>query len=211
MDFAGELDRVLPEDLPGRAGFIPRAARHLELIVEANRAFNLTRITGPRDAAVKHVLDSIWPWRLFGGERRVLDAGTGAGFPGIPLALLLPDTQFTLAESVGKKARFVEAAVADLGLVNVQVAAQRAEDVLRNAKPGAITARAVAPVARAVALFAPAIRKGSRALLFKGPDGSAEIDACRAELTRHRIEARVAATYSLPDGLGERTIVELRS
>ena len=102
--------------MPERDHLIRVAARHLELIVEANRQFNLTRILDSREAAIKHVVDSIMPWRLFAAAKHVLDAGTGAGFPGVPLAVVLPSVHFTLAESIGKKARFVEAAVKDLAL-----------------------------------------------------------------------------------------------
>ena len=79
---------------------------HLELIEETNRFMNLTRIVEPREAAIKHVLDSVLPWRLFAGARNVLDAGTGAGFPGIPLAAILPDIKFVLAESVPEESSF---------------------------------------------------------------------------------------------------------
>src|SRR5580658_7316544 len=109
--FEDELDQVLPSDIPRRELVIQKSAEHLALILEANKTLNLTRITAPREAAIKHVLDSVIPWRLFAGARHVLDAGTGAGFPGIPLALALPEIQFTLAESIQKKARFVESAL----------------------------------------------------------------------------------------------------
>src|ERR1700675_1134174 len=114
MSFKEALDQVLPVDLPQRDIVVVKGARHLALIEEANRHFNLTRITGPREAAIKHVLDSVAPWRLFAGATHVLDAGTGAGFPGIPLALVLPEVRFTLSESTQKKARFVELATAHL-------------------------------------------------------------------------------------------------
>ena len=84
MSFEQELEDVLPSDLPNREIVVSKAAKHLELIVEANQHFNLTRILNPREAAIKHVLDSVMPWRYFEGTRTVLDAGTGAGFPGIP-------------------------------------------------------------------------------------------------------------------------------
>src|SRR5689334_1873464 len=109
--FEQALEDVLPAELPNRDVVVTKAAAHLRLIEEANRQFNLTRITGAREAAIKHVLDSVLPWRLFAGFGTVLDAGTGAGFPGIPLALALPEVRFTLAESIGKKARFVQSAV----------------------------------------------------------------------------------------------------
>src|ERR1700719_1178010 len=130
MPFENELNDVLPADLPHRGLVIAKTAEHLRLIEETNRQFNLTRITSPREAAIKHVLDSVMPWRLFEGARRVLDAGTGAGFPGIPLAVALPGVKFILSESIQKKARFVEAAVQALELGNVQVSSRRAEEIL---------------------------------------------------------------------------------
>src|SRR6516225_6634222 len=108
MTFENELHEVLPADLPERESVALECGKHLQFIEEANRQFNLTRITSPREAAIKHVLDSVTPWRLFANVGRVLDAGTGAGFPGIPLALALPGVRFTLSESIQKKARFVE-------------------------------------------------------------------------------------------------------
>jgi 16S rRNA (guanine527-N7)-methyltransferase len=184
---------------------------HLERIVEANRHFNLTRITTPREAAIKHIVDSVVPWRLFSSAAIVLDAGTGAGFPGIPLAVVLPSVRFILSESIGKKARFVDAAVKDLGLANVQVVPVRAEEILRSTRAEVITARAVAPIARTAALFAPALKAGVRALLYKGPDIDAEIAEAAAELRRFRLCCAVIDRYELPDNLGFRTIVEMKT
>lgn len=129
MDFASELNAVLPAGLPHRDAVIAGGAKHLELIVEANKVLNLTRITSPREAAIKHVLDSVIPWALFRDADHVLDAGTGAGFPGIPLAIVLPETRFTLAESIQKKARFVESALKELKLPNVEITPRRAEEL----------------------------------------------------------------------------------
>ena len=209
MTFAGELASLLPTDLPHRDACIAKAARHLELIVEANRRFNLTRIVNPREAAIKHALDCVLPWRLFAGAAHVADAGTGAGFPGIPLALALPRARFTLLESTQKKARFVASAVAALELPNVEVVAERAEDWLCGNPVDIVTARAVAPLDRVVALFAPAVRNGARVLLYKGPDVETEIAAAAAEARKRRIGIAVRARYELPDALGVRVMVEL--
>ena len=65
MSFAGELAQLLPQDLPHRDNVIRKSALHLDMIVEINKVMNLTRITDPREAAIKHVLDSVLPWRLF--------------------------------------------------------------------------------------------------------------------------------------------------
>jgi 16S rRNA (guanine527-N7)-methyltransferase len=210
VHFADELARVLPPGLPNRPDVVRLGAAHLELIVDANRNFNLTRITTPREAAVKHVLDSILPWSLFASASVVLDAGTGAGFPGVPLATVLPSVRFILSESIGKKARFVESAVQELGLGNVQVINARAEEILRSTRVDVITARAVAPVARAAALFAPALKNGVRALLYKGPDAAAEITEAAQELRKWHLQGTVVERYELPDDLGYRSIVELK-
>ncbi len=89
VDFAEEMNAILPADLPNRADVVVKAAVHLAGIVEANKTFNLTRITSVREAVIKHVLDSVLPWNLFAEAPAVLDAGTGAGFPGVPLAVVL--------------------------------------------------------------------------------------------------------------------------
>jgi 16S rRNA (guanine527-N7)-methyltransferase len=209
MAFADELNLVLPVDLPHREVVVAKAARHLEMIEEANRQFNLTRIVGPKEAAIKHVLDSVMPWRLFAGARHVMDAGSGAGFPGIPLAVVLPEVRFTLAESIGKKARFIEAAVTDLQLVNASVQAVRAEDLVKTTNPDIITARAVAPLTKALDLFAPALKKGVRLLLYKGPDAQLEIEEAAAIGRKLRVRMRVVFRYDLPELTGSRTIIEI--
>ena len=150
------------------------------MVAEMNEVMNLTRISTPRDAAIKHILDSVMPWRLFAGAKTVLDAGTGPGFPGLPLALALPDTRFTLAESTGKKARFVESVIADRQIGNARVLAERVEDIGKRDHYEIVTARAFAPMPKALKMLAPLLKKGTRALLYKGPDVETEIaDAAR--------------------------------
>lgn len=209
VPFTDLLAQLLPPDLPRRGECVDKAARHLELIIEANRHFNLTRIVEEREAVIKHVVDSLAPWRLFAGAARIADAGTGAGFPGIPLAVLFPEVRFTLLESTQKKARFVESAVQTLGLVHVAVLSLRAEEWLAANPVDIVTARAVAPLARAVPWFAPAVKRGARVLLYKGPDADTEIAAAAPELLKRRLRAAVLLRYPLPDQMGERTIVEL--
>jgi 16S rRNA (guanine527-N7)-methyltransferase len=209
VSFEQELLQVLPDDLPNREAVARLSARHLELIVEANRHFNLTRIVNEREAALKHVLDSVLPWRHFLNAHHVLDAGTGAGFPGIPLALVLPDVRFTLTESAGKKARFTAEAAKTLELSNVEVVCARAEETARVSRPDVITLRAVAPMPRICALFAPALKSGARALLYKGPDAQLELFEAAKEIQKHRLRARIVEKYELPDEMGTRTLVQM--
>ena len=184
-------------------------ARHLGMVVEVNEHMNLTRIANPREAAIKHVLDSVLPWRLFEGARRVLDAGTGPGFPGIPLALMLPECHVTMAESTGKKARFVEGVIAALALPNASVLSERVEDIGRRESYDVVTARAFAPLPRALKFLAPLLKKGCRALLYKGPDVESEIAEASRELKTLGVRCSIAMRYDLPDGLGTRNILEI--
>jgi len=205
VEFASELARVLPEDIPHRDRLIEKSAAHLSLILRANEHFNLTRIISAPEAAIKHVFDSVVPWRFFAGARRVLDAGTGAGFPGVPLSLVLPDVRFTLAESTQKKARFVDSAVESLHLPNVEVLAERAEQIALAQRPDIITARAVAPIHRLLDLFAKPLKQGATLILYKGPEVEAEL----AEARTHRLKVEELWRYELPDGLGTRVVLAL--
>lgn len=200
------MAHTLPADIPNRDRLIEKAAQHLHLIAAANEFMNLTRITDAREAAIKHVYDSVAPWKSFVGAKRIVDIGTGAGFPGVPLAVVLPEVRFSLVESVGKKARFVDSAVESLELTNVHVVSERAEELLRTQQADVITARAVAPISRILELFGRHLKNGTRMLLYKGPDVDKELE----EAAKHRIEAKVVCRYDLPHALGSRTLIELR-
>lgn len=207
MQFEEELARVLPPDIPNRFRLIDKAAQHLRLIASANEYMNITRIMTPHEAAIKHVYDSVAPWKHFSGAKRILDAGTGAGFPGVPLAVVLPDTRFTLAESIQKKARFVDSVVESLELTNVHVSAERAEAQMLPQPPEIITARAVAPIHRLLELFGKALKQGSHLLLYKGPEVETELQ----EAQNCRVDASILCRYDLPDGLGARTLISIRA
>lgn len=206
MEFEEELRRVLPPELPYRERLIQKAAQHLHLIHAVNEHMNLTRIMNAREAAIKHIYDSVAPWQHFQGAKRILDAGTGAGFPGIPLSIVLPDSRFTLAESIQKKARFVDWTVESLELANVHVVAQRAEERALQRKPEIITARAVAPISRILEMFHQPLKQGARLLLYKGRNVEAEL----AEAHKHRVCAQILCHYELPEGCGSRTLIEVK-
>ncbi len=205
--FEDELTRVLPADLPNRPRVIEIGGRHLEAIQAANEYMNLTRVTSPREAAVKHIYDCVAPWRCFQTAKKILDAGTGAGFPGVPLSVVLPGVRFILSESTGKKARFVAEAVEELELLNVDVVAERAEAVAQAQHFDIITARAVAPLPKLLDLFGRFLRKGTRLLLYKGPDVENELQEAR----NYEFAAEVLLQYELPEDLGSRTLLEIRA
>lgn len=207
MQFEEELARVLPQELPNRERLISLGDMHLAMISAANEYMNLTRIISPQEAAIKHIFDCVAPWQHFQSAAHVLDVGTGAGFPGIPLAIVLPQVRFTLTESIGKKARFVESVIDALELQNATVIPERAESALAIQKAEVVTARAVAPIDRLITLFQRPLKAGTRLLLYKGR----EVEAEMAEAKMDQVAGTVLYRYDLPDGFGSRTLVELRA
>lgn len=102
--------------------------KHLELVIKYGKHFNLTTITDPTQMWTHHVLDSMAVAPYLEGKT-FIDLGTGAGFPGIPLAITLPEKQFILVDSNHKKAHFLKMVAAELGLKNVQAVHSRIEDL----------------------------------------------------------------------------------
>jgi 16S rRNA (guanine527-N7)-methyltransferase len=102
----------------------------------------------------------------------------------------------------------VESALESLKLPNVKVAAQRAEEITKSGSV-IITARAMAPLPKALDLFGTAVKSGAKLLLYKGPDTAQEIEDAAKQLQRLRLSARVVMEYELPEGMGTRTILEV--
>lgn len=168
---------------------LPDAARtaiddHVRLLLGWTSAINLTSVRDPAEVARAHVLDSLTalaPMRER-GIRRLLDLGSGGGFPGLPLAVALPAGAL-LVESVGKKARFLETVAAALGSPALEVAAARAEALGRDpAHRGhwpAVTARAVASLADLVEMSFPLLEPGGVLVAWKRGDIVEEVTTAR--------------------------------
>ena len=114
-------------DVPCSVGQAQQLLAYLLMLKKWNRVFNLTAVDRLEDSINRHVLDSASVLRFLRGNR-VLDVGTGAGLPGIPLAILDPERLYVLLDSSAKKIRFIQQVVIDLGLKNVQPIAVRIED-----------------------------------------------------------------------------------
>ncbi|MDE2449763.1 MAG: 16S rRNA (guanine(527)-N(7))-methyltransferase RsmG [Gammaproteobacteria bacterium] len=148
----------------------------LEELAHWNRRFNLTAISDLESMVSHHVLDSLAVHRYLHGDS-IADVGTGAGFPGLPLALVNPERRFSLIDSNGKKIRFVAHAVRTLGLVNVDPLQARAE-MLRPERPfDTVLARAFAPLPELLEAVAPLCGSETRVLAMKGKWPQGELDS----------------------------------
>jgi 16S rRNA (guanine527-N7)-methyltransferase len=143
------------------------AVAYLRELERWNRAYNLTAIRDAEGMLVRHLLDSLAVLPFVRGPR-VLDAGTGPGLPGIPLALAAPALELTLLDSGAKKVRFLRHVVAALGLKNVEVVHARLEDYPAGAGFDTVVARALAPLPRLLELLGPLCAPGGRILAMKG-------------------------------------------
>jgi 16S rRNA (guanine527-N7)-methyltransferase len=154
-------------------------SRYLDLLIEANQRMNLTRITDRAAAEVGHVADALTLLKyLPAGPIRLADVGSGGGVPGIPLAIARPDAAVTLIESTAKKARFLSETAQSLGLANVKVRAERAEDAglgpVRESFD-IVTVRAVGLMVWLVEWCLPLLKVGGTLLAMKGPKIAEEL------------------------------------
>jgi 16S rRNA (guanine527-N7)-methyltransferase len=153
-----------------------RLARLLDELERWNAAYNLTSINGREAMITHHLLDSL---SIHGHLRgaRVADVGTGAGFPGLPLAIANPDRQFTLLDSAGKKIRFVAHAARELGLGNVAAVQSRVQDLRPDEPFDTVTARAFAALPDLLESVRTLCGPGTRVLAMKGRHPEAEVAA----------------------------------
>jgi len=152
-----------------------RLRQLLEELAHWNRQYNLTAVADLESMITHHVLDSLAVHRYLHGDS-IADVGTGAGFPGLPLALANPERRFTLIDSNGKKIRFVAHAVRTLGLMNAEPLQARAE-TLRPERPfDTVLARAFAPLPELLETVSPLCGSETRVLAMKGkwPQGELE-------------------------------------
>jgi 16S rRNA (guanine527-N7)-methyltransferase len=192
-----------------------RLGRFLDLLEEANAKFNLTAIRGRAQAWERHVADSLelLPYLASapaeGDRLRVADVGSGGGMPGLVLACVMPEAEFTLIESVGKKARFLGDAARALGLGHVSVEQRRAEDLgqdhrVTRERFDAVTSRAVARLPLLLELCLPLVRPGGVMLTIKGEQAAAEV----AESARELGELRGAVVDQVRTPTGTVVVIE---
>lgn len=162
--------------VPADAGRTAAMLRYLELLRRWNKTYNLTSVIEPDDMAVRHILDSASA-RDFLAGRAVLDAGSGAGLPGIPLALLETGRHFTLLDSVGKKVSFLRQAVLEVPLGNVTPVQARLESWRNESLYDTVICRAFGTLAEFAKVCGRLLAPAGRLVAMKGRFPAPEIDA----------------------------------
>ena len=165
---AGLIARAGLSVPPGAEGLL---ISHTREVLRWNRSIRLTAITAPEEVAVKHILDSLLLLAFSPFPGRILDFGSGAGYPGIPLAVALPGSRVVLLESSGRKCAFLSHVLRKLTLGNANVVNARLErrSPLSIGKFEHIVTRATLPQEKAVPLLLPYLAPGGRLLLMQGP------------------------------------------
>jgi 16S rRNA (guanine527-N7)-methyltransferase len=191
---------------------LERFARHARMVLEANRFVNLTAIVDPREMAAKHYLDS---WRvvrqvpLYG--RSVLDVGSGAGFPGLPVAMSEPEARVALLDSVQKRADFLAQAVSGLAVKNASVVRDRAEEHLARNSYDVVLMRAVSSVRENVRLLRKVRHSHKDLVMLKGPSWGREVRAGEREAERLGFRLDTVWEHKLPGEMGDRAILVYRA
>lgn len=195
----------------------PRQVKAFEVyeteLLAWNEKFNLTAIRDPESIRIKHFLDSLTTISELNSPRpeRLVDVGTGAGFPGIPLKIAMPDLKLTLVESVGKKADFCRYLVDRLNLQNVEVLNSRAEDIGQNEKFREkfdwAVARAVSSMSVLAEYLLPLVRVGGGILALKGENAHAEVQNAEKALRILGGSLRKITLVTLPGVADERFLV----
>ncbi len=202
MDLDGRLRVGLADmHIVAEPALLARFTQLLRLLEKWNRAFNLTAVRNPDEMVARHILDSISA-RAFLVGASVLDVGTGAGFPGLPLALLEPQRHFTLLDSGGKKIRFVRHVQGELALDNVVVEHSRVEAFEPADLYDVVISRAFASLELFVRRCGGLVATGGRLLAMKGRYPDVEVKGVPKDW-----EVTEVARLKVPGLLGDRHMV----
>ena len=204
---AKQIDIVLEEKQ------VEQFYEYMNLLLEWNEKINLTAITEPKEIILKHFIDSLTIEKYIEQSQKVIDVGTGAGFPGIPLSIIKQNIEITLLDSLNKRITFLNEIVSSLQLKNIKTVHARVEEFAKNKKEREIydiaTSRAVAPLNVLLEYLLPLVKVGGYCICMKGSNIEEIKEAEKAlEILGGKIEK--IENINLPDSDIKRNIIVVK-
>lgn len=193
---------------------IEKFYKYMNLLTEWNEKINLTAITEPKEIIIKHFIDSLTVLKDIKGKNTLVDVGTGAGFPGIPLKIMDEEIKITLLDSLNKRINFLNEVINQLDLKNIETIHSRVEEVGKNKKYresfDIATARAVANLATLSEYMLPLVKVGGKSICMKGSEVSEELQNSKKAISILGGEIENIDNFQLPKSDMMRNIVIIK-
>lgn len=189
--------------------------KYMNLLIEWNKKINLTAITEPKEIILKHFIDSLMIINKIPEKTKIADIGSGAGFPGIPIKILRPNTEIYLIDSLNKRIKFLNEVINENKLNNTYAIHARAEEIGHNKmyreKLDIVTSRAVAKLNTLIEYMMPLVKLGGKCICLKGPNADEEIEEARDAIKILGGEIENVEKILLPDSDNKRTIIVIKA
>ena len=193
---------------------IKKFMNYMNLLLEWNEKINLTAITQPEEVKLKHFVDSLTVLKYINDDDKVIDIGTGAGFPGIPLKIMKENTKITLLDSLNKRINFLNIVIETLNLRNIQAIHGRAEEIARNKlyreKYDVAISRAVANLSTLTEYMLPFVKVGGKCICMKGANVNEELERAQNAIKELGGEIERVDNFYLSDNDNERNIIVIK-
>ena len=211
MDFKQKLNEF---DIKINDEQIKSFEKYMNLLLEWNEKINLTAITQPEEIKLKHFVDSLTVLKYINDDDKVIDIGTGAGFPGIPLKIMNKNTKITLLDSLNKRINFLNIVIEKLDLSNIQAIHGRAEEIARNKlyreKYDVAVSRAVANLSTLTEYMLPFVKIGGKCICMKGANVNEELERAQNAIKELGGEIEKIDNFFLSDNDNERNIIIIK-
>lgn len=214
-----EFNKIIKDDLKKvnltfNKQQISQLYEYMHILLEWNKNINLTRITNPQECIKKHFIDSLSVVKYINKKDKIIDVGTGAGFPGVPIKIAMPDTDIVLLDTINKKIKFLDVVIKKLELKYIKTIHGRAEDYGRDnkyrEKYDIAIARAVAPLNILIEYVIPFIKVGGMCLCMKGTNITNELQTSQKAMKLLGAEIIGIEEFLIPNTDIKRSILTLR-